>query len=194
MDVRLVSWAREVKARAAGPPPLWLFTDQRRHPDLCAVVAALPRGLAGVVFRHDGAPGRRELALRVARICRERRLALVVAGDWRLAARCHAGLHLRAGRAPLAPRGLARVSASAHGAAEIVRARAAGVAVIFVSPVFATASHPGARGLGATRWALLARLAPKRVAALGGIDGDSVRRLARGGIAVGAVTALATGL
>ncbi len=200
MDVRLVAWGRQVKARQAKlpgaklpgrkPPPLWLFTDHRRLVDPRAAVAALPRGLAGVVFRHDGTPGRVELALQVARICRERRLDLAVSGDWRLAARCRAGLHLRGGRVPTAPRWLPRLTASAHTAADIRRGRLAGAAAVFVSPAFATPSHPAAAGLGPLRWARLARMAPGRAAALGGVDGRSVKRLAQDGVAVGAVSAL----
>ena len=60
----------------------------------------LPRGLAGVVLRHDGEPGRAALGRELAEICRSRRLALVVAGDVRLAAALGAGVHLRAGRWP----------------------------------------------------------------------------------------------
>ncbi len=196
MDDRLVAWARQVKARRKGTdagrrsPPLWLFTDDRRLPDPCAAVAALPRGLAGVVFRHDGAPGRAVLALRVARLCRERRLVLAVAGDWRLAARCHAGLHLRAGHAPVAPRWMRHLTASAHGRADVVRGRRADTALGFISPVFVTASHPVARGLGPARWARLARLAGGRAAALGGLDGATVRRLP-GCAGAGAISALA---
>ncbi|HVZ07674.1 thiamine phosphate synthase [Rhodopila sp.] len=81
-------------------PRLWLFTDQARLPDPRPVAARLPAGRAGIVLRHDAAPDRQALGQDLARICRTRRLVLVVAGDARLAARLHAGLHLRAGRWP----------------------------------------------------------------------------------------------
>ena len=191
-----MAWARQVKARgvkAGGrSPPLWLFTDQARLPGPRAAVAALPRGLAGVVFRHDGALGRATMARHLARLCRDRRLVLAIAGDWRLAARCHAGLHLRGGRAPLAPRWLPRLTASAHGATDVARARRAGAALVFVSPVFPTPSHPAAAGLGPLRWASLARMLPDQAAALGGIDGGSVRLLPNCA-AAGAISALGPG-
>ena len=125
----------------------------------------------------------------VARICRERRLSLSVSGDWRLAARCHAGLHLRGGRTSLAPRWLPRLTASAHTAADVERGRRVGVAVVFVSPAFATPSHPGAAGLGPLRWAQLARMAPAQAGALGGIDSRCIRRLALA-VAAGSISAL----
>jgi thiamine-phosphate pyrophosphorylase len=186
MDARLLSWARAVKARQVLPglPVLWLFTDPVRLPDPRAAVAALPRGLCGVVFRHDDAA----LAHDLACICRARRNQFVVAGDWRLAAALRAGVHLRRGFGP----GRGRlVTSSAHNRVEVQRARRAGATLIFLSPVFATASHVGATGLGARRWAAMARGCD--MAALGGIDGVSVRRLPRFCRAIGAIGALAPG-
>lgn len=174
-------------------PPLWLFTDSRRLPDPRAAVARLPRGKAGVVLRHDDDPERPALGRALARICRHRRLTLVVAGDARLAASLAAGTHLRAGRwaGSVRPR-RGPVTSSAHDMRELVRARRARVDLVFLSPVFATASHPGARPLGPPRWAHLVRSAGGPVAALGGIDGASIRRLPRHLCrAAGAIGALA---
>jgi thiamine-phosphate pyrophosphorylase len=172
---------------------LWLFTDAQRLPDPLPAVARLPRGLCGVVFRHDGVPGRAALGRRLARLCRARRLALVVAGDWRLAASLGAGLHLRGGHRPLGcPPGLPRTS-SAHGVADLVRARRAGAALSFLSPLFATASHPGAKPLGPLRWGLAAGRSRGKTAALGGVDDGSLRLLPRlrcaGAGAIGALVA-----
>jgi thiamine-phosphate pyrophosphorylase len=195
MDGKLVAWGRAVKSRRGnrGLPPLWLFTDSVRLPNPLPAAARLPPGLAGVVFRHDGNPDRAALGRKLARICRARRIALVVAGDARLAAALGAGMHLRGGRWPGAVRlrrGL--VTSSAHGAVEVRRAARAGADLVFLSPIFATASHPGAAALGTVRWSLLARRAGLAVAALGGIDGRSVRRLPRRlCIGAGAIGALA---
>ena len=94
-------------------PALWLFTDAQRLPDPRGAVARLPRGLCGVVLRHDDDPDRRALALDLARLCRRRRLVLVVAGDTRLALALGAGIHLRAG-AMAGRRPAARQAGSAH--------------------------------------------------------------------------------
>ena len=160
-------------------PPIWLFTDSTRLPDPRPSVARLPRGLAGVVFRHDDHPDRARLGRDLARICRARRLILVVAGDVRLAAALGAGVHLRGGRWPGPVRIKGLVTSSAHGLADLHRASHAGASLAFLSPVFATASHPEAPSLGPARWSGLARAASIAVAALGGIDGYSVRRLPR---------------
>jgi thiamine-phosphate pyrophosphorylase len=194
MDARLVAWARAVKARrrAAGLvdlPVLWLLTDAGRLPDPRGTVARLPPGLAGVVLRHESAPDRRQLAADLARLCRARRLRLAVAGDWRLAAAVGAGLHLRAGHRPAAaPCRMRAWTSSAHGVAELVRARRAGAVLALLSPVFPTRSHPGATPLGPVRWGLMAR---RGAGALGGVTGGNIRRLApRLCHAAGAIDAL----
>lgn len=161
-------------------PVLWLFTDQARLGDPCAAAARLPRRLCGVVLRDDAMAGRMALARTLAAICRARGNALVVAGDARLARAVGAGVHLRDGRKLRGMAGLrGLVTSSAHGVAALRRAGAAGARVAFLSPAFATASHPGAAGLGAARWGAMARRAPRGlvVAALGGVSGVTVRRL-----------------
>jgi thiamine-phosphate pyrophosphorylase len=201
MDPRLIAWARAAATRRRHnrrQAILWLFTDARRLPDPRPAVARLPIGLAGVVLRHDGDPGRSALARDLARICRARRLALVVAGDVRLAAAVGAGVHLRGGRWPSVVRPVMRhgrrlITSSAHGPADLLRAQRGGATLAFLSPAFPTASHPDVVALGTVRWSRLARMAPGlRIAALGGMDGATIRRLPRRVCrAVGAIGALA---
>jgi thiamine-phosphate pyrophosphorylase len=175
-------------------PRLWLFTDQDRLSDPRPAVARLPIGAAGVVFRHDGHPMRTALGKDLARICRMRRLTLVVAGNPRLAATLHAGIHLRSGRRPGAirpPHGV--ITSSAHSIPDLRRAAKSGAHFAFLSPAFPTASHPGAPGLGPLRWAAMARRLSNtqlRIGALGGISGDTIRRLPiQTCVAAGAITA-----
>lgn len=197
MDHSLVAWARRVKARRRGSavlahlPVLWLFTDALRLPDPRLAIARLPwrmpRHLFGVVFRHDGVEGRAALARALARQCRPLGIALVVAGDARLAAAIGAGVHLRGGWPTRHRRRRGTLlTSSAHTAAELQRAQQAGADAIFLSPTFPTQSHPGAPALGAVRWAALARqrrvqgMAESAIHALGGVNGRVIRRLARG--------------
>jgi thiamine-phosphate pyrophosphorylase len=181
MDHRLVAWGRAVKARNARRgwfhPPLFLFTDATRLADPLPAVARLPVGLCGVVFRHDGVPDRAALGRQLARICRARRLMLVVAGDPHLAWTLRAGEHLRGGR----NLGIRRIcgfpaTSSAHGPADLVRARRAG-ALAFLSPVFTTASHHEAQTLGPLRFGALAGRSGGPCLALGGVTGANARRL-----------------
>ena len=208
MDQKLLAWGRAAASRgrhriAPGGktwgktwgkpfPSLWLFTDSHRLPDPRGAVARLPRGRAGVVFRHDAHPRRAALGRDLARICRARRLCLVVAGDTRLAASLGAGVHLRGGRWPGPGRVRGFVTSSAHDAADMRRAARAGAGLVFLSPAFVTASHPGAPSPGPVRWSFLAQSACVPIAALGGVDGGSVRRLSRHFChGVGAIGALA---
>ena len=187
MDRTLLSVARAVKRRRhSSLPTLFLFTDTSRLPDPRASIARLPRPgrnspVCGVVFRHDGAPNRTQLGREIAQICRSKRLPLVVAGDARLAIALRAGLHLRDGSYPSLVRPRRRrggiVTSSAHDLPSLRRAVRSGADLVFLSPAFPTASHPGQKALGPLRWRLLARESAIPVAALGGIDGRNLRRL-----------------
>ena len=148
-------------------PRLWLMTDERLGDGLERAIRRLPRG-AGVVFRHYSLPKseRRRLFERIRGIARRRRLVLVAAGGDPLPGD---GAHNRRGR------GLR--TASAHNLCEVRRAERDGVHLIFLSPVFATASHPGGKALGPVRFGAIAGQAGVPVVALGGLDGRKARRL-----------------
>jgi thiamine-phosphate pyrophosphorylase len=188
MDRDLLSWGLR---RKPGPlPRLWLFTDERRLPDPRASVARLPRGRAGVILRHDRDPARATLGRDLARICRERRLVLVVAGDVRLATELRAGVHLRGGRWPGPLRRRSLLTSSAHSIADVRRALVAGASLVFLSQAYPTASHADAPGLGPLRWAAMARGAMARGAmARGAMARGAMARgaLARGAMARGAM-------
>lgn len=153
--------------RRRQPPRLWLMTDEREGDRLRSALERLPRG-AGVVFRHYSLPKpeRRALFHEVRAICRRRGLVLVVAGAPLAGGQ---GVHGRRGR------GLR--TASAHNLRELKAAERGGADLVFLSPVFATRSHPGARPLGAARFSLLAHQARRPVIALGGMDSQKARAL-----------------
>lgn len=156
------------------PPPtiptLWLMTDERMGERLWSAIAALPRG-AGIVFRHYATPprDRRALFARVAALARRRHLILVRAGPKRLG-RHEAGVH-----GAVTDRGLR--TWAAHSRTEAVAGKRGGAAALFVSPIFPTRSHPGARASGPLRAAGIARGLGLPVIALGGLDARRFRRL-----------------
>lgn len=169
-------------------PRLWLLSDPTRLPDPSAAIRRLPRG-AAVVLR-GAAPA---VAARVARLCRARRIALLVAGDGRVALALGAGLHLP-DRRPVrhllpflaARRGTRRppwLSVAAHGRAGLARARRLRADAALLSPAFASDSHPGQPGLGPLRWAALARRGAVPAVALGGMTPRRARRLPRSWLA-----------
>jgi thiamine-phosphate pyrophosphorylase len=195
--------AARILARRNTPLPyLILMTDERRGGDPEAAAAALPsrtRGRVAVILRHDGVARRAALAARLSRLCRGRSLGFLVARDGALALRLGAGLHLAEGMAPPLPFRLSRrrrrprplLSIAAHGSAALAAAHRMGADLALLSPLFPTASHPGAPALGTVRFSRLARAARLPVAALGGVTGGGVREAARcGARAVAAVDAL----
>lgn len=135
------------------------MTDERQGEALWKSLERLPEG-SGVVFRHlaTEAVERQKLLRRVRRIARKRRLVLLVMADrgrW---------------RGPIR-------AAAVHSVRELVAAERRGAELLFVSPVFATRTHPGERSLGRVRFGLLARRAHVPVIALGGVTVSRSRGL-----------------
>mgnify|MGYP003575328852 CR=1 FL=1 len=162
-------------------PRLWMMTDERQGERLWRALHRLPRG-SGVVFRHYSLPPneRRALFRRVRTIARSRGLLLLLAGPPDQARLWGAdGSH---GRRGPGTSGAGLRSAPAHDLPEIRKAEARGADLIFLSPVFPTRSHPGAKSLGPVRFGLLARQTRLPVVALGGMDARRARSLAGLGI------------
>lgn len=176
-------------ARAAAPlgrnhdlPVLWIFSDPERLSDPLLLPRFAP-ARTGLVHRPAKAVRSDQVAL--AAIARRFAMMLVLSKD-------HAGLpgtnlhyperSLRGGRAPRNAALSGRlITAAAHNESALVAAARAGADAAFISPVFATRSHPGRPALGvarAARLALLARRLGLLPFALGGIETPSdVRRL-----------------
>lgn len=167
-------------------PETWLFTDPRMGEALWDAIRRLPRG-SGIVLRHYDAADRTAVARRAAKLARRYGHMLVVAGDARLArAVGAAGVHMPDGGRPVHD----VITAASHDHAGLVRARRAGASLVFLSPVFPTRSHPGARTLGPLRFGLMARGAGITVAALGGMNPKRYARMqALGAQAWGAIDA-----
>ena len=147
-------------------PRLWLMTDERQGEALFAALERLPEG-GGIVFRHYGLAEteRRALFERVKEASAGRHLLLVAGPAEQARAWSADGSH---GRGP----GEGLRTAPAHDLAEIRAAERAGAALVFLSPVFATRSHPGAAALGSAKFETLARRTPLPVVALGGMDAE----------------------
>ena len=173
-----------------GADRLVLVTDDRRLPDPLAAADRLPPGSLVILRTRDDAR-RWTLALALRRLCRRRRLRLLIAGDFNLALRLGTGLHLPEAmlgrpcpRLRLWHRRGRLLTAAAHGRNALVAARRLGADAALLAPVFATASHPGQRVLGSLMFRRLLRTAGLPVYALGGVTGRTVNRL-RGSRAAG---------
>lgn len=137
------------------------MTDERQGETLWRALDRLPSD-AGIVFRHYGLDDaeRRRLFDRVRGVAGER--ILLLAGPQMQAALWGAdGAH---GAGP------GHMTASAHDLAEVAAAEQSGAQALFISPVFATPSHPGAATLGIEGLKRLAANTRLPVIALGGMD------------------------
>lgn len=158
------------------------MTDDERDVDWAEAVCALPRGCA-VIVRHRDLHERETLARQLAGPCAARGVKLLIADDLEMAQRVRAdGVHLPQKRMAAIAAARARnprwlVTGSAHGVASVCAAARFGADAILIAPVFATASHPGRRGMGLVRFAALSHAARTAVYALGGIDDVSVQKL-----------------
>ncbi len=155
------------------PPKLWLMTDERFGDKLLPSIAALPRD-SGIIFRHYSLDrvARRALFMKVREIAAAKHHWLIVAGDGGIARALQThGYHSRR-------RGKGFHTAPVHSLREAIGAQRAGADLLFVSPLFATHSHIGARALGRVRFGLLVRGLKTPVIALGGMSKARSRGLA----------------
>jgi len=155
-------------------PRIWLVTDERQGASLLGALDRLPAG-AGILFRHRALPV--DERRRLFDIVRERAArggaTLLLAGPPQLAAEWGAGGWHGWGT------GGGLHSASVHDLRKLRRAEAQGAALLFVSPVFLTRSHPGGATFGPRRFGALARRARRPVIALGGVTHDNAPKLLR---------------
>lgn len=156
-------------------PQIWLMTDERLGIGLIPAIRALPRG-SGIVFRHYAtAPEeRRRIFHTVQREARRYGHLLVLAGSPALARGWGAdGAHGRHFGALTAP---------VHSIPEIRAAEKKGARLLFLSPLYPTQSHPGARSLGRVRFLALCQQARRPIIALGGMTAARFARIKSMGI------------
>lgn len=161
------------------PPKMWLMTDERLGDDLFASIAALPRG-SGIVFRHYSlAKQERQVIFDMVSAAARRHRHILVVGGKKLKTRTWAvdGVH-GSGRT----RDWPIRTVAVHSLREAIAAKRLGADLLFVSPVFATMSHPGARVLGRSRFGLLIRRIDQPIIALGGMTPSRARGVQSMGI------------
>jgi thiamine-phosphate pyrophosphorylase len=156
-------------------PTAWLMTDERMGDALEAAIDRASAAGAGVIVRHHrSSPAERR---RIAELVKTHGALLGIARDTALAAELGAELVHNPGE----PMTGLPTSLSVHNEAEALAAARGDASLVFVSPVHATRSHPGAPALGAEAALTLARITLKPAIALGGLDAASGERLMKAG-------------
>ena len=164
-------------------PAVILMTDAERLPDPFAAVQRLPFD-AAILLRHPDPSARRELADRLVPLCHARDLLVIVSDDLALAEACGAdGVHLpersaaRTEALAIRRRWRGLLTCAAHSPRALLRAAVIQADAVLLSPVFATASHPGQTAIGALRFLAWAREARCPVYALGGLSAANAGRI-----------------
>jgi thiamine-phosphate pyrophosphorylase len=157
-------------------PLLWLLSDVRNDAALEAALSGLPRG-SGFVFRHYHLPGGERQARydELSAVARTHSHIVVLAGNVEQAAAWGADGVYGPTQAVAALSGL-RLG-TVHDGDELQAANAARLDGVFLSPVFPTRSHPGAKTLGVLGFHVLAEQALMPVIALGGMTHARAREL-----------------
>jgi thiamine-phosphate pyrophosphorylase len=200
-DQKLVPHRKAGKRKLPG---IVVMTDAARAPDPTEALTRAPRGAAVIYRAYNIRPGRTELA-RLGKLARRKGGRLLVAGDLLAGASPGVGgLHLpehvvrqsTERRFARRPKPEFLITAAAHSESAVIAAARAGADAVFISPVFATQSHPGAGPLGVVRFAQLAtkaRACGLVVYALGGMTSEAARRRLSG-IGIAGIAGISLGI
>ncbi len=143
-----------MKRRQTRMPRQWLIADAWIDVELWSAVRKMPRGSGALVLFHDIAAQERLRLLRgLRRIGRTKGLIIVDEADG--------------------------TAARVHNLRELRRALLVRTPMILLSPLHPTASHPEWRPVRRMRAAAFARLAGRRLIALGGMNAKRFSRIER---------------
>lgn len=164
-----------------GLPPAFFLTDPVRTPEPLRVIAGLPAGW-GVIYRHFGHPDREEIARQLLKLCRARKILLLIGADAELAAWIGAdGVHWpkRLAGASRKWRGRFKLqTVSGHSGDNPGQFRSFPVNAILFSTVFGSRSASAGRPIGALRFRQIVPSLPFPVYALGGVNPDNGLQIA----------------
>ena len=161
-------------------PDLWLLSDERNDAALERALIRLPRG-SGFVYRHYHLRVEERRA-RVDELAHKARqsdhLVILSSESWIEVAQWGGdGLYGACNAISVVPPPDLLWLVTAHDAEEIAVANERGADAIFLSPVFPTRSHPGAKGLGIEGFRRLVSKSEAPVIALGGMNAERAEEL-----------------
>ncbi len=159
-------------------PALWLFTDEKRIPDLENLLYIIPKNLkVGVVFRYYNHQSRYKYSKRILRVCKQKKFLLLIGSDLGLCNSIGAdGVHFPRWEKKYKKYPGKIISCSFHKLGDIRRCKNIDADIIFISPVFKTASYITKNPLGIIRSSLMLNYLSTNCAALGGINLKNIKR------------------
>lgn len=174
------------RMRKSDLPQVIFITDRVRAPHWAEIIAALPASSAVIIRDYDYSE-REAYARQIVAFAKRCGVKALVAGDAVLARKVFAdGFHMPEHQLyrPMPPRhGFSLVTAAAKSQKSSLRAAAMGVDMVLCSPIFKTQSHSGAKGMGIHRLSRRIERSPLPVAALGGINDATLKKLNGTGLA-----------
>jgi thiamine-phosphate pyrophosphorylase len=142
-----------MKRRQTSIPRQWLIADPRLGDELWKALHRLPRDSGVLILFHELPSSKRERMIRRLRYAAASRGLLLIGG--------------------------LKEAARVHNLGELRRALLARTSLVLLSPINRTRSHPDWRPIPRMRAAAYARLARRRLTALGGMDERRFRRIER---------------
>ena len=164
------------------------FTDRKRCADLSLAIKKLPKNSAVIFREYDlDEAAREKLAQEIIAICRGRNHKILIGKNVALARKLRAdGIHFSDNDIlPLAvfnrqnwPREFI-FSFACHNFLSVLKSQQLKVDLLFVSPIFATKSHPNIAPLGLMQLSKIIRASKVPVFALGGVNEKNIHTLER---------------
>ncbi len=165
-------------------PSVIMITDHQAVPYPEKIIAHLPPD-SYIIFRDYDIKDRAETAVHVQKICKKNNLLFGIANDEELARNLNAdGLHLPEYRLSEIPKLKNEffISISCHSEASLKEAHSLFPDVAFLSPVFATSSHPESFNdpsltIGAKEFGQICQRIKLPLYALGGLNEDNISEI-----------------
>ncbi len=171
-----------VKHRMANStlPHVIFITDRKRAQGAESAISRLPPNSAVIIRDYDHSE-REAYAKDFVQIAHRYDVRALVAGDARLAHKIGAdGFHMpeyQLWQSMPSRHGFSLVTAACKSQKSMCRAAQMGVNMALYSPIFPTRSHQGAKTIGVHKLSRVIAHAPLAVAALGGINAKTIKKL-----------------
>ena len=162
----------------------WIFLDSNRISDYIIFLNAIPANRKiGIVIRNKNKNSLYTLSKVISKICKKKNFTFLVSSSLAIANAVGAdGVHYPKNINYAKKNSKILVTCSIHGKSDYRRAKVLNANLVFISPLFETASNLKKVPLGLQRISLLANFLKCQYSILGGIDSKNIKSLKNRGI------------